>query len=274
MRSRTKLIIYYVSELFLSIFLFLLFLVIILKFTLFNLNFFYKQLDKNNYYEQLSDSIHTGMTNYVYQAGLDESIFDGLYTEKSLKAEVQRLARNFYVGRKMSVNTDDIEKKLNENIMKYIEDNNLVVDKQEDLDAFVDQMLQIYNDKLILSDILVKMSGKFGKMNNVITISIFGLLSLFLILFVIAKKACKKLLLPIPCLTTAFLALLGNYLIFKQINVANISFWNVYVSKVIGSIISNISLSVKVGSIILIVIAFIITIIQKLFIQPKIKVKQ
>ena len=274
MRSRKKLIIYYVSEFFLSILLFILLLAIILKSTVFNLNFFYKQLDKNNYYEQLAESINKGMTNYVYQSGLDETIFEGLYTEKSLKEEVQRVVRNFYVGRKISVNTDDIEKKLNENINKYIEENNLIVDKQEDLDAFVEQELKVYKEKIVLTDVIAKFSGKFGKMNNVITISIFGILSLFIILLVLAKKACRRLLLPVPCLTTAFLTLLGHYLIFSQLSIKNLSFWNSYVSNVIISIINNISLAAKIGSIILIVIAFTLTIIQKLLIKPKIKVKQ
>ncbi len=274
MRSRKKLIIYYVSEFFLSILLFILLLAIILKSTVFNLNFFYKQLDKNNYYEQLAESINKGMTNYVYQSGLDETIFEGLYTEKSLKEEVQRVVRNFYVGRKISVNTDDIEKKLNENINKYIEENNLIVDKQEDLDAFVEQELKVYKEKIVLTDVIAKFSGKFGKMNNVITISIFGILSLFIILLVLAKKACRRLLLPVPCLTTAFLTLLGHYLIFSQLSIKNLSFWNSYVSDVIISIINNISLAAKISSIILIVIAFTLTIIQKLLIKPKIKVKQ
>ena len=273
MQVKNKLLIYYLSELFLSIFLLLLFLITTLKVSVFNKNYFLRQLEKNNYYEKLSENIDSDMKNYILQSGLDESVFENIYTEEMLKEDVRNSVKSFYSGNSIDINTDNIKIKLTENIDAYIKENHLTVSKQEDLDSFVTQILNVYKEKVTLSQILNKVSKPFVKIERMLNITLIVVLILFIAIFVVAKKICKKLLFPIPCFTTALLVFLGNFLLFKQISVRHISFWNTYVSEIIQRIILNFSLLTKVCSVGLIILAIGIIAMKRL-VKPKIKVKQ
>ena len=274
MNAKKKLLIYYVSEFVLAVLLLIIFLIIIMKMSILNSNYFMKQLDKNDYYTQLSEAIYKEMTNYIPPSGLEESVLKDIYDESMLKREVKSAVDNFYSGVKISVKTDDIKSKLNDNIMTYIEDNDLIVDKQEDLDAFEAQIIKIYEDKIMLSSYLNKISPKLLKFNNMSTIILIAATCLFFILFALIKKVCHKLLLPAPCLTVAFLTFLGNFLLFSKISVDQIVFWNNYVSDMIKSMILGVSSLTKIGASMLIVIALVIIFIAKFLIKPKSKIKQ
>lgn len=269
MQIKLKRLYYYLAELILSLLILILFLAFIAKITLLNPNFLLKLTDKNNYYQEIYNSIETEMTYYVDSSGLDESVVRNIINEDIVKEEVQEFINGLYTNQKYELKTDDFKLKLRNRIDSYLEENNLT-GKEEDINSFVNKMTSIYTNKITFGDKINFVSSLLVKAEKLVSTVIIILLVVIIVFYLFSKVICHKYLLSIPLMTSALLIFLGNYLIYHEIDVKNFKFWNESVSKLIKSIVNTISIDTIVGAIIFLVLA-IVFIMLKTFRRKKVK---
>lgn len=254
MKAKFKILSYYFSFFFLSILVLILFLISLLELTLLRPDYLMNHLEKNNYYQELYLSISDEMSNYIIQAGLEDSVLENIYTQEMVTKSVNSVIYAFYGNQEMKVNTSQVKKNLEDNIVSYLRKNNIEVTDQEALDMFVDQMLDIYSEKIKLTSSLDSVKGLVHKWDFRLKVIFSGLVILVLFFGYIFHRTYKKSAFAVPCFTSSILLLLGDYLFFQRIDVANILFWNESVSKIIKSVLFDLSNLIKVGGLLLIVV--------------------
>lgn len=261
MKAKFKFLYYYLAELFLTILILCLFLLIVLKTTILSPNYILKSFEKNNYYENLTNSIETEMTYYVDQSGLEDEVVIGIVNKEIVKTDIEEIIKNLYSGSKTTIKTDYLKNKLEKSIDEYLEKHNLTT-KEEDINLFIEEMEDIYINKTSFNNNLNSFTNILVKINKIILVSIVVLFFTILIFFFITKIICRKYVLSVPCMTAALLVFLGNYLLFSKIDVEHIKLWNDNVSITIRSIISNVSIQTIIGAVILIVLSLLFTCIK------------
>ncbi len=264
MKSRLKVLSYYLVMIILSILVLGFSLVTLAKFTVFNEDYFINQLKKNDYYENLYQSISEEMSYYIIQSGLEDSVLSNIYTKEMVTDEINGVVDSFYHGKKIKVDTSVVKNNLENNIKDYLLKNNIVVSDQASLDQFVDHMLDIYNEEIILSKYVEKLQGPFVKLSKLLDMLFIALIIVIAISSIGFRIFYKRTILTIPTISSATLLLLGRYLFFNRIDVKNILFWTDNVSNVIKSILWSISKFVCNEAIVLIIIGVVAFIISYL----------
>ncbi len=255
MQAKLKLIFYYLIEFVLSLLVLALALLMIFKITLLNPKYILRQFEKNNYYEELYQNIETEMTYYVDQSGLEESVVTGVIDKNIIEDEVKGLIMSLYTGDKVTITTENLKNSIRNNIEEYLKVNNLTA-KEEDIELFLKEMEDVYINKITLNNKLNSVSKALVKINDLLVKGIIGLTIVGVVIYIVSKFITRKYLLPVPLMTSAFLIFLGNFLLHSKISIKYISFWNDSVSKVLKSIISNISLQSIIWAIVLILLSF------------------
>ena len=269
MKNKLKVLSYYISMIILSVLVVSLSLVTLLKFTLLDQNYLIRQLEINNYYENLYNSITEEMSYYIIQSGLQEEVLENIYTEEMITKSINNAINNFYTGKKITIDTTKVKENLNNNIKDYLLKNNIEITDQEALNMFVDHIISIYNEEIILSKHIEKFQNKLIKLDKIIDIVFISLIILISILTILCHVFYKRIILTIPCLSTAILLLLGNYLLYNRIDVKNILFWYDNVSTIIKSILWSIKDFITNEAIILIISGTIFFIIGYLLTNRK-----
>ena len=262
MKAKIKVLSYYFNMLFIALLVLLLSLVTLVKFTVFDEEYLLKHLENNDYYDELYKSIKEEMSYYIIQSGLDEEVLEDIYTKEMITEEAKSIINNFYKGKELTINTEKVADNLNSNIEKYLLKNNIMVDDQKALDRFVDEMIIIYDKEIRLSDKINTIQSKFNKLDNIIDNLFVVLFISILVIGIISHIFYKRIIYTIPCISSAILLLLGNYLLYNRIDVGNILFWNDNVSTIIKSILFDINRFVKEEASVLIILGIITFIIE------------
>lgn len=263
MKTRIKIIIYYLLEFILSILLFGLVSLIILKTTLYNPSYVKKQFINNNYYTNLYKSINEEMSNYIIQSGLEEEVINNIYTEETLKETIENIIDSAYNGKELIIDTKKVENNLKANINKYLEKNNIEVQDQEALNKFINQIINVYKDEISLSNAIKYTEKIISKTKHLITFSLMLCLILIILLFIIIKKLTKEKILTIPFFTAALLFFFSLFYINNNIIIDNIYIWDDNVSNLLHSIIYNILNKIKLYGILLFIVGCLEIIISK-----------
>ena len=137
MKNKLKVLSYYISMIILSTIVLSLSIVTLIKFTILNENYLIKQLEKNNYYNNLYTSINEEMSYYIIQSGLEEEVLENIYTKEMVTNSVNNLIKNFYTGKKLTIDTTLLKENLNNNITNYLSKNNIVITDKNDGDNVV-----------------------------------------------------------------------------------------------------------------------------------------
>ena len=267
MKNRIKIILYYLLEFILSILIFCLVSLILLKTTLYNPSYVKKQFINNNYYTNLSKSINEEMSNYIIQSGLTEDVIKNIYTEEILKETIENIIESTYKGKKVIIDTKKIENNLKANINDYLEKNNIEVKDQESLDKFIEQILNVYKDEVSLSNSIKYAEKIISKTKHLVTFGSILCIILIILTIIIIKKITKEKILTIPLFTTSLLFLFSILYINNSIIIDNIYIWDDNVSNLLHSIIYNIINKIKLYGIILFIIGCLDIIINKKIIK-------
>jgi len=56
-----------------------------------NEDYWKMQMEQNNYYEKLEDTVNDGFENYIMQSGMDSSVFEGIYDLDKVKEDTNSI---------------------------------------------------------------------------------------------------------------------------------------------------------------------------------------
>ena len=136
-----KTILSYTTKFIQSISFFLLSFSIILILTVFNEDYVLDLLDNHNYYQELYDNTLEEVSYYLEQSGLNEEVLNNVISVKSLKKDIITSIDNLYANEKISVNTEEFQTNLTNNINTYIKENNIRVDNKDTVNILTKKLV-------------------------------------------------------------------------------------------------------------------------------------
>lgn len=264
MQARLRMISYYLLELISTILVLLFVGILVIKITLLNPNYLKKQIAKTNYYAEVNEDISEEMSYYILQSGLDNSVIEDLHNLDMVKKDIDNYIDNIYAGEAYVVDTNVVKNNLEAKINAYLESANVKVSNQEELDMFIDQIVTVYKNKIIINDQIPKYVNKIPVINKIVTVGIIGLGILILILLFVTRVISKKMVIPIPCLATALMIFIGNFSLFKSLELDEFFFWNKHVSELLKEIVFGISSYMNISAVILLIICLICLLIRSI----------
>ena len=212
---------------------------LVLKLTVFKESYIKRELNKNNYYEELKDEIQTEMSYYTNQSGFEDEILENTFTLGEVKYETNKFIENTYKGKSRNIDTSKLEERLNNNIQEYIKKNNFEkVDKKEIKD-FTNAMKEVYQEEIKLMGYAEKIAPSLSKLINILNNAFVVLIVLFVLLILVNNILLKNHEVGVIFYTSSFLLIFTTIFIKNNIDIKNIFIYSKLFSNVIKSIINN-----------------------------------
>lgn len=245
----------------LSIFIFLLAILLIFSQTVFKKSFTLNALEKNNYYEKTYGDIRESFNNYIMQSGLDESILDNLYSIEKIKQDVNNVVNSIYENEQINTNTQDIKAELDSRIYKILEENNRKIESEEKkaIESFENTIVETYANGISFSKKTIEQVGSvFTKISSLIIkaeiIIAIAVVLILIIIYALNKRDAFKYF-GISLLTSGILFLLIKFLVGNR--VAYITILNTTFSEILRYLINTVINTCFIVGIIFIIIGIL-----------------
>ena len=224
-----------------------------------------KVLNKNNYYELTYNTIKEDFENYTPQLriGENETSLDDIIDKKSVEIAINDLIKSIYHNKKITIDTSNVEEKLNTKIENALREYNRIpnTEEQKALEEFKKEIITVYKNQILYSEKHIsKLPNIYQKINNLVP-SIKGILLFLIVIFVVAmiiiqndrKQSIKNM--GIILLTTGILNIIIKYLCIDRIS--HILILNENISRVFVYIIRDILTKIATLGIILGIVGLI-----------------
>ena len=166
MNKKIRIIINYLVLFIESILLFLLTMSVILSSTVLRSDYVIGRMNSDKYYDILNDSIKEEMLYYTGQSGFNDDILDDTYTIDEIKRSTNDYVRNFYNGKKTTIDSSKFEERLNKKIDDYVEVKNFKIVNKDELTKFTSEMAKIYRKRIKIIDNFFSGTKNFGAFNG------------------------------------------------------------------------------------------------------------
>ena len=233
----------------------------ILNNTILNKDNILTMIDNSSYYTRVKNETLNLLEGYIQQSGFDKTILESAITEDIIKEDIHNIINGIYTNTKIS--SSDVTLNLQNNIDKYIKDNNKVLDiaQKNSIKELITLMSNEYNNNIFpsigipyLSDAIKVASNYYLTINNYVIITT---IILIVILILLSFKN-SILYLSIALLSTSFLILSIYLYTYITLDLSNISIHSESITTMINLIISSISSKVYTYSFIIFIISIIV----------------
>ena len=198
--------------------------------TIFSENYILKKLDKADYYQKVYESVNENFTNYTMQSGLEENVVKDVITIEKIKTDTKLILDNFYKGTNNIIEVDSIKTQIDQNIEKYLEENDLNIQDKSSIAKFEELIIQQYknniseyeNQRTSIHTNMINAKNIVSKLTGagiiIITVSI-------ILYFIICKKHLNVII-AISGMVSTFLGII--FFVIKTIININIDINNFY----------------------------------------------
>ncbi len=218
----------------------------ILQDKILNKDYILSKMEENQVYLQVSREVDNGFENYIYQSGLPEDIIKDLYTEDTIKNDVNSFINALYDGTEIQISDSIIRETLDKRINEYLVSENKTLNEQgkKNVEKFEDLIVNEYKNNVNAYGSLYKTGHEFlDKLEQVIqNIKFIPIILIIAFIIFLIVNNLKNLLLTInyACISLLSLGILikiGVSIIFSKINIDNILF----ITKALSNLLINIS---------------------------------
>ena len=218
----------------------------ILQDKILNKDYILYKMEENQVYLQVSREVDNGFENYIYQSGLPEDIIKDLYTEDTIKNDVNSFINALYDGTEIQISDSIIRETLDKRINEYLVSENKTLNEQgkKNVEKFEDLIVNEYKNNVNAYGSLYKTGHEFlDKLEQVIQkIKFIPIILIIAFIIFLIINNLKNLLLAInyACISLLSLGILikiGVSIIFSKINIDNILF----ITKALSNLLINIS---------------------------------
>ena len=259
--NKIKIIISYLLGIVLSISLFTLAMLFIVKNTVSNKSFMFRLMDENNYYTSIYNSINEDISDYMMSSGLESEVMDGVIDKNTVHSDIVNYINSFYKGKKYNVDTSKIHTTLRSNIDKYLKELNLGIDNTNELDLFINDIEKIYKDEVSFYNTIDRLSSYIVKANNLINkVLIINIIVVAILLILII--VLRSINIGSSILSGGLILFLVKLFIYERIDTQNILIVSDYFSLIIRSMFKYISNYMISISIVLICIGIILSLFK------------
>lgn len=261
--NRVKLILSYLFGFITSVLLSIIVILIILKFVVLDKENIKNVLVKNNYYNEVYKGTLEEMQNYMVSSGLEENILDDIFSENDIKTEINNYIDSIYSQTKYSVNSDKVKERLTNNINNYLSSNNLDVTNRNELDLFIKDMINIYENQITFYKAFNYVTGIINKVLNNFD-RLIDLTYILTVIVIIIMYLVRNMFISSSILSGGFILLFTRFMIYEKIDIDNIMIISEYFSESFKYILYRIGHYLLLGSVLLIALGLIILIIESL----------
>ena len=272
--AKIKIIIYYIIELIIGLSILSLMGILILKSTVYNKEYIKNKFEKYNYYENVDKEIKEEMKHNIVPTQLPETVLDNIYTQEDLKNTIDNIIDKVYTNEKFKVDTTKISENLKNNINKYVSENNINVDNQESINKIINQMTDIYKNKITQSSIYEKAQRIVLKTSKYLELGIIFLFILIPILIIITYILRREYNISLSLLIASIMDIAFTIFFKSNININNIYIWDNTISDILHDIVNDIIKISDKTTIVFIVIALLLIILKREKKTNKIKEKK
>ena len=231
-----------------------------------------KIFDNTNFYENTYNTLNDNFSNYMEQSGLDESVIKDIITVEDIKTETKNCVESIYNNTKYTINKDDIERRLNENINSYLDKNNRKLNSNEKkaIATLVSKISDLYATEVFPIDLISKVNINLEKISNIVDLAnVFlyvcaGVL-LFLLIIINIKSIMKVLnYVGVTLLSSGIVLFAPKIFVAWKMHINDINIYNRNISDIIINFINEILNYFTKTSIIFIVIAVVLLFVANL----------
>jgi len=237
----------YLCSFIVAILLFLLVIICILKFSVFNKEYLYKELAINNYYDNLEKDINEEIDSYIISSGFKKEITNNLYTKEEMIKDTNLFIDNYYNGKKTIFNKEKMYMSLEMNIRKIEEKDNLQILDSNNLHEFILDIVNIYQNEIRLYGLMDSFIPFFYKVAMLINKAFSVIAVLLLIFMLFIKLFIKKNFLASSIMSVGIILIIMRIFLYERIDIGNI----LIITNNFSNILNNIL--VKIGKIVYII---------------------
>ncbi len=225
------------------------FSVVMLSHTILQKDYIFSKLEEIDYYQKVGTNIKNGFENYQYQSGLPADIFENLYAEDVLKADINSFVNCLYEGGEIQNSSDEVRTRIKGNIQQYLSENNITLkdEEQKNIEDFENLIVQVYENEIS------SMAGYIKQIPNILaqineglkTVQIGLIVALVFLVLIDLLLHIREWSGLINCLGIAMVAsgvllFLFQRMIHKYVDINNILLLNQSFSDFVKYIISNV----------------------------------
>lgn len=219
-----KKVILYILSFILSLGIFAVLTLVIFSNTLLNKQYVLGILEKNDYYEKTYANIQEGINNYAMQSGLEQEVFESLYTKEKVTKDINQVVDFIYENKEVEINAEAIKGELDNRIDKVLEEHQKVPkqEEKESIQKLEDVISETYVNGIVYSsEIIEKINEPLQKimqsMQKVFIASIVCICILLLVIGIVSKKEIFRYL-GISFMTSGILSILLQLLVGNRVH--------------------------------------------------------
>lgn len=221
------------------------------------------KMQKVDYYSEISNIIKDSANNYIMQSGFDESIMDSVIPKEKINNDIDKVIDAIYDGKEIDISTEEIKASLDENVQKYIQQNNYKVDAQaqKDIAKFEEKIESIYANSITYSKNAIKEVVKYFKMAKRITRLMLIVISILLIILAFITYKINRASFGISLVSTGIICIFIKCYSSLNIAVNNILMVNKTFSNLMISLINQVVQYIFICGIILTILGIALIIL-------------
>lgn len=225
------------------------FSVVMLSHTILQKDYMFSKLEEIDYYQKVGTNLKNGFENYQYQSGLPENIFENLYAEEDLKADIHSFINYLYDGGEIQNSSDKVRTRIKQNINQYLSENNrtLKEEEQKNIENFESLIVQVYENEIAsMASYIQQIPNVLEQINGVLKAVQLGLIVvlIFLVLMdlLLHIREWNEFVncVGISMIASGVLLFLFQMTIYKHVDINNILLLNQSFSDFVKYIISDV----------------------------------
>ena len=266
-----KKVISFILCLILSILLIVSLVLIVATNTILNQDFIILELESNDYYTLIDTNIKSEIEAYTKQSGLDDEVFENIYSKEHLVEDINSIIISVYNGKESALNESILEDNLRNSINKYLNKNeiSLTPSEQIKIDDFVKKIVDIYVKEVSHPVYLDTVSNVILNTNKIVRVIYKAvyiavlIIAMLIVLINIKNIRDAFIYFAISMLTSAFFNILVFLLFIFRFNINHFLILNSAFTLLVVSIMnSTIKHILFIDLILLIIVIFILDLIN------------
>ena len=235
--------------------------------TLLNEKYHLNKMNKN-YYNKLNEEIYESIKLETMSSGFDEKIINNFYSTKDIKNDVLEYMNYIFDKSNEELDLSNIKNNTVNSVNKYIKDNNITEFDDVSINAYVNAVVDIYKEKITVMNIPKILKNKISKLHKILFIFDIVLLLVIAIFILLNRKNIFEYIF-IPVNTLSIIYIFTSIMINLKIDIKHLLVITYSISDYIRLILNNISNSLLITGIILLILSIFFNILYELKIVKK-----
>ena len=235
--------------------------------TLLNEKYHLNKMNKN-YYNKLNEEIYESIKLETMSSGFDEKIINNFYSTKDIKNDVLEYMNYIFDKSNEELDLSNIKNNTVNSVNKYIKDNNITEFDDVSINAYVNAVVDIYKEKITVMNIPKILKNRISKLHKILFIFDIILLLVIAIFMLLNRKNIFEYIF-IPVNTLSIIYIFTSIMINLKIDIKHLLVITYSISDYIRLILNNISNSLLITGIILLILSIFFNILYELKIVKK-----